>query len=63
MVRIPEGCGEQPLTPAEAAKLCRLTADYVCMLSRQDKLRNVGRPNAPRVRRADLPVKALVAGA
>ena len=53
-----KAAGQQPLIPAEAAKLCGLTADYVCTLIRLGKLRNVGRPNAPRIRRADLPVKS-----
>ena len=53
-----KAAGEQPLTPAEAAKITGLTAAYICALIREGKLQNVGRPKAPRVRRADLPVKS-----
>jgi hypothetical protein len=53
-----EASGEQALTLVEAAKLTGLTADYLGQLVRGGKLRNAGRPKAPRVRRADLPIKS-----
>jgi hypothetical protein len=53
-----EALGEQALTLTEAARVSGLTSDYIGQLVRQGKLRNVGRPGSPRVRRADLPGKS-----
>lgn len=50
--------GEEGLTLSQAAKLSGLTPDYIGQLVREGKLKNVGRPGAPRVRRADLPAKS-----
>ena len=49
--------GEQTLTLVEAAVVSGYTADHIGSLVRRGKIANHGRPNAPRVRRADLPVK------
>lgn len=49
--------GNATLSLSEAAEVTGFTADYLGALVRQGKLRNVGRKNAPRVRRGDLPSK------
>ncbi len=49
--------GEQTLTLVEAAEVSGYTADHIGSLVRRGKIANYGRPNAPRVRRADLPIK------
>lgn len=46
------------LNLSQAAIACGYTADHIGRLVRVKKLRNHGRPNAPRVRRGDLPQKA-----
>ena len=51
--------GEEGLTLSHAAKLSGLTPDYLGQLVREGKLKNVGRPGAPRIRRADLPAKSV----
>ena len=53
-----EAFGEQTLTLVEAAEVSGYTSDHIGSLIRSGKLPNVGRPNAPRVRRADLPIKS-----
>lgn len=50
--------GDETLTLVEAAEVSGYTADHIGSLIRNGKLTNVGRPNAPRVRRADLPIKS-----
>ena len=49
--------GEHTVTLGEAAALCGYSADHIGTLVRQGRIPNVGRKHAPRVRRADLPVK------
>ena len=49
--------GEESLTLVEAAQLCGYTPEHIGSLVRQGKIANLGRKNAPRVRRADLPTK------
>lgn len=46
------------LTLAEAADASGYTADHLGRLVRGGTIPNAGRPNAPRVRRGDLPLKA-----
>ena len=41
----------------DAAQVSGYSADHLGSLVRQGKLPNVGRKNAPRVRRTDLPIK------
>ena len=41
----------------EAARESGYSADHLGQLVREDKLPNAGRPNAPLIRRADLPIK------
>lgn len=48
---------DELLTLADAAKACGYTADHLGRLVADGKLANHGRKNAPRIRRADLPVK------
>ena len=48
---------DESLSLIEAANLSGYTADYLGYLVKQKKIRNVGRPNAPRIRRADVPQK------
>jgi hypothetical protein len=48
---------------AEGARVSGYTADHLSRLMREGKLRNVGRPGAPRVRLTDLPRKPDVSGA
>ena len=52
-----EAFDDQTLTLVEAAEVSSYTANHIGSLVRSGKLTNVGRPNAPRVRRADLPIK------
>ena len=49
--------GEEPLSLQEAAEESGYSADHLGRLVRDGKLPNAGRPNAPRIRRADLPSK------
>jgi hypothetical protein len=49
---------DEPLTLREAANVLGFTDDYLGRLVRQGKLQNIGRRNAPRVRRGDLPRKS-----
>ncbi len=53
-----QALGEETLTLVEAAAVSGYTADHIGSLVRSGKIRNVGRPNAPRVRRAELPIKS-----
>jgi hypothetical protein len=50
--------GEQ-LTLRQSARVSGYSADHLSRLIRQGSLRNVGRPRAPRLRRGDLPHKAV----
>jgi hypothetical protein len=50
--------GEETLTLTEAAALSGYSADHLGWLVKHGKLRNYGRKNAPRIRRADLPIKS-----
>ena len=52
-----EAFGEQTLTLVEAAAVSGYSSDHIGSLIRSGTLTNHGRPNAPRVRRADLPIK------
>ncbi len=47
----------EPLSLARASAESGYSADHLGRLVREGKLANVGRPNAPKVRRADLPRK------
>ncbi len=47
----------EPLTLQEAAKESGYSADHLGRLVRQRKLLNVGKANAPRIRRCDFPRK------
>lgn len=48
---------EEVLTLAEAAALSGYSADHLARRIREGTLPNAGRPNAPRLRRADVPIK------
>ena len=48
----------QLLNLEEAAALSGYSADHLGRLIRQGKIPNAGRKNAPKIRRADLPIKA-----
>lgn len=50
--------GDDLLSLREAALVSGYSVDHLGRLIRQGKLANAGRPNAPRVRRGDLPIKA-----
>ncbi len=50
--------GEEVLSLPEASEVSGYSADHLARLIRQGKLPNAGRPNAPRLRRADIPKKA-----
>lgn len=45
------------LTPAQAAEVSRYSADHLKRLIRDGKIPNAGRPNAPLIRRSDLPLR------
>lgn len=47
----------ETLSLKEAARESGYSADHLGELVRQEKIPNRGRPNAPRIRRADLPIK------
>lgn len=48
---------DELLTLTEAAAVSGYSADHLGRLVRDGTIRNAGRPNAPRIRRGDLPVK------
>ena len=48
---------DETLNLQEAARESGYSADHLGELVRQQKIPNVGRRNAPRIRRADLPIK------
>lgn len=48
---------EEPLTLSEAAEQSGYSPDHLGRMVREGKIRNAGRPNAPRIARGDLPVK------
>jgi hypothetical protein len=50
--------GDDVLTLGEAAKVSGYSTDHLGRRVREGSLQNVGRKNAPRVRRKDLPLKA-----
>lgn len=50
--------GDEALNLQQASRECGYSADYLGRLLRDGKLPNAGRPNAPRIRRRDLPHKA-----
>ena len=47
----------ETLNLREAARESGFSVDHLGELVRQEKIPNVGRRNAPRIRRADLPIK------
>jgi hypothetical protein len=53
---------EETLTLTEAARLSGYTPDHLGELVRSGKLPNAGRPNAPAIRRSDLPTKPAKRG-
>jgi hypothetical protein len=54
---IAEGDGGDELTLAAAAALSGYSTDHLARLVRQGTLPNAGRRGAPRIRRADLPIR------
>ena len=48
---------DETLNLKEASRESGYSADHLGELVRQEKIPNVGRRNAPRIRRADLPIK------
>lgn len=52
------GFEDETLTLANASRESGYSADHLGLLIRQGKIPNAGRPNAPRLRRRDLPRKA-----
>ena len=50
--------GEETLTLVEAAAVSGYTSDHLGSLIRHGKIPSYGRTNAPRIRRADLPIKS-----
>jgi len=52
--------GSEPLTLAQAASESGYNAESLGRMVRQGKVPNVGRTNAPRIRRGDLPHKPAV---
>ena len=50
--------GDETLTLVEAAAVSGYSADHLGHLVRNGTITNYGRKNAPRVRRADLPIKS-----
>ena len=56
-----DASAEQLLTLVEAAEESGFSADHLGRLVRSGSLPNAGRPNAPRIRRRDLPRKPLPA--
>ena len=52
--------GEEVLSLSAACKESGYSRDHLARLIRQGTIPNAGRPNAPRVRRRDLPRKAAV---
>jgi hypothetical protein len=51
-------CWDEPLNLTEAAAESGYSADYLGRLVKDGSIPNAGRPNAPRIRRANLPRKA-----
>ena len=49
--------GNEPLSLQRAAMESGYSVDHLGRLLREGRLRNAGRPNAPRIRRGDLPAK------
>jgi hypothetical protein len=53
-----DASGDDALSLVDAATECGYSADHLGRLVRSGALPNAGRPNAPRIRRKDLPRKA-----
>src|SRR4051812_19846220 len=51
--------GEETLTLVQAAKLSGFTADHLGTQIKSGRIPNAGRDGAPRIRRSDLPMKAV----
>ena len=49
--------GDEPLTLVQAARECGYSPRTIQRWIRKGVVQNIGRPNAPKVRRRDLPVK------
>ena len=49
---------EQPLTIKDASRLGGYSEDHLGRMVRERKIPNAGRKGAPRIRRADVPIKA-----
>ncbi len=47
----------EPLTIARAAVVSGYSEDHLRLLVRNEQIPNAGRPNTPRIRRADVPIK------
>jgi hypothetical protein len=56
--RVQRAFGATGLTLVDAARVSGYTSDHLGDLVRAGKIPNAGRPNAPLIRRADLPIKA-----
>ncbi len=56
--RLKDDTAHEPLTLQRAAVESGYSPDHLGRLLREGKLANAGRPNAPRIRRGDLPAKA-----
>jgi len=55
---VSRGDGDETLNLQQASQESGYSADHLGRLVREGKIPNAGRPNAPRIRRADLPRKA-----
>lgn len=56
---VTRGRANELLTLTDGAAESGYSAEYLGTLIRQGKIENAGRPHAPRIRRQDLPRKAL----
>lgn len=57
LTRLSEGDGHDELTLKGAAAISGYSADHLSRLIRAGSLPNVGKKGAPRIRRADLPIR------
>lgn len=55
--RIAASNGDDELTLSDASALSGYSSDHLSRLIREGKLENLGRKGAPRIRRADLPIR------